>query len=341
MYVTVGTSAKKRLIMERYNIAEDHIFSSRDATFAAGVMRITQRRGVNVILNSLAGEQLRQTWSCIADFGRFIEVGKRDIVGNTGLEMAPFMRHITFASVNLEHMEKVDRPQFAKLMQDTFDLIRRGAVSTVHPITTYSFSELEKACRIMQAGKHTGKIVITVEPDDVVPVLPAKAARPRLDPDGTYILCGGLGGIGRSITRLLFEFGAGRVVFISRSGASKPEAQDFLQKMRAQGREVDAFACNTSDAAAVHDFVDECLARGWKIKGFMQCAMALRNRAMSNMSWEDWHITVQSKVPSTVNFHNALPKDLDFFFMLASTSGILGAPGQGNVSRRALIMAFD
>ena len=102
IFVTVGNVEKHRLIRDEYQIPEDHIFNSRDTTFAKGILRMTNGRGVDVVLNSLAGEALRKTWECIAMFGRFIEVGKKDILANSGLEMMPFLRNVTFASVNLE-----------------------------------------------------------------------------------------------------------------------------------------------------------------------------------------------------------------------------------------------
>lgn len=79
IFVTVSSSGKKEYLMETYNIAADHIFNSRDLSFAQGIKRVTGGRGVDVVINSLAGEALRQTWLCVAPFGRFIEVGKRDI----------------------------------------------------------------------------------------------------------------------------------------------------------------------------------------------------------------------------------------------------------------------
>ena len=102
VFATVGSSEKRHLIMDTYKIPDDHIFNSRDLTFAKGIMRSTNGQGVDVVLNSLAGEALRQTWECIAMFGRFIEIGKKDILANSGLEMMPFLRNVTFAGVNLE-----------------------------------------------------------------------------------------------------------------------------------------------------------------------------------------------------------------------------------------------
>lgn len=338
VFVTVGSSEKKALLMQTYGIPEDHIFTSRDASFAAGVKRMTKGRGVDVILNSLAGELLRQTWLCIADFGRFVEVGKRDIIDNTGLEMAPFLRNTTFSAFNLEHLYAWSPVAFAELLQETFDLVRSGAVGLASPTEEYTFNGLDKAFRSMQAGRHMGKLLVKVDAADMVPVMPRPREEFQLDPQGTYVLCGGLGGIGRSISRIMFDHGAGHIVYVSRSGASTAEAQEFMAEMKADGRRVDAFPCDTANPSAVKAFVHECQARGWNIKGFMQCAMALRNRALDMMTFEDWDITIKSKVDSTKHFHDALPKELDFFIMLASTSGILGAPSQGNVSRASLFM---
>lgn len=101
VFCTVGTTSKKQLLME-LGIPDDHIFSSRDLTFAHGIMRMTGGKGVDVAVNSLAGEALRRTFEIMAPFGRFVEVGKRDILGNTGLEMLPFLKNITFGCVNIE-----------------------------------------------------------------------------------------------------------------------------------------------------------------------------------------------------------------------------------------------
>lgn len=102
IFVTVGSTAKEQLLISEYGIPIDHIFNSRDLSFDKGIMRMTKGRGVDVILNSLSGEALRRTWECTAMFGRFVEVGKRDILGNTGLEMNPFLRNITFIGINTE-----------------------------------------------------------------------------------------------------------------------------------------------------------------------------------------------------------------------------------------------
>ena len=101
IFVTVGTSEKKGLLMDKYKIPESNIFSSRDTKFARGIMNITNGKGVDVIMNSLSGEALRETWTCIAPFGRFIELGKRDFTINSRLEMRHFERNVSFIGLDV------------------------------------------------------------------------------------------------------------------------------------------------------------------------------------------------------------------------------------------------
>ena len=171
IFVTVGSLDKKALIIENYGIAEDHIFSSRDTTFEQGLRDRTRGRGVDVILNSLAGDALSLSWrQCLAPLGRFIEIGKRDLAQNNNLEMEKFMESVTFAAVDLGLLASKKPKAFNAMLNHILELHEMGALVPVSPITTYSMSELQKAMRLMQSGKHMGKVVITAGSSDVVQV---------------------------------------------------------------------------------------------------------------------------------------------------------------------------
>ena len=100
--MTAGSSAKRHFLINECGVAADHTLNSRDLSFAKGIMRITNGKGVDVVLNSQCGEGLRKTLECTAMFGRFIELGQKEILSNSGLEMSHFLRNITFSSINLE-----------------------------------------------------------------------------------------------------------------------------------------------------------------------------------------------------------------------------------------------
>ena len=170
IFATVGTIPKKKFLVSRYGIPEDHIFSSRDSGFAKGIMSITHQRGVDVIMNSVAGEMLRITWECIAPFGRFVELGARDYTINTRLEMHKFARNVTFVVVNLVSLVR-ERPEMAaQVWSDVMNLFRSKRLNGPSPITVFGISEIEKALRTMQSGKHMGKLVAVAQPGEMVKV---------------------------------------------------------------------------------------------------------------------------------------------------------------------------
>lgn len=170
IFVTVGTEKKKELIMNRYGIPADHIFSSRDDSFASGIMAYTNGRGVDVVLNSLAGPMLQMSFDCVAQFGRFVELGKRDFEKNNSLALSRFTRNVSFSSLDLLQMEEHRGHDIQRVMRDVITLFQKKAVTAAEPVTVYPITELEKTFRLMQAGKHLGKIVVTVNNEDKVPV---------------------------------------------------------------------------------------------------------------------------------------------------------------------------
>jgi NADPH:quinone reductase-like Zn-dependent oxidoreductase/malonyl CoA-acyl carrier protein transacylase len=170
VFVTVGSLDKKSYLMKEYKIPEDRIFFSRDTSFASQIQMITKGQGVDVVLNSLAGDALLATWQCLASFGRFVEIGKRDIMGNTRLEMAQFAKNVTFSSVDLIVVVN-ERPLLMKrLLSEVFGLYRQGFVRPITPLSIYPISDVESAFRSLQSGKNFGKIAISLGQADLIKV---------------------------------------------------------------------------------------------------------------------------------------------------------------------------
>lgn len=333
VFATVSSLEKKKLLMEEYGIPESHIFSSRDLSFAAGVMRMTNNKGVDVVLNSLAGEALRASFNCIATFGRFIEIGKRDIFANGKLDMLPFSRSVMFAACDLYTITKLDTATTARILATVLDMFATGKVHAAKPQTTYTFSEIEDAFRLLQQGKHIGKVVLTASSEDTVKVVPRPPAPTRLRPDATYLLPGGLGGLGRSIAHWMAQpqQGAKNILFLSRSGDTSPTAQQLLTDLANLGVHVKALQCDVSDEAQLVSALRTAETEGFpKIAGVIQGAMQLKDSAFEFMPKSSWDECLAPKVKGTWNLHKHLPQDMDFFIMLSSICGIVGNRGQSN-----------
>ncbi|TGJ87999.1 hypothetical protein E0Z10_g779 [Xylaria hypoxylon] len=329
IFATVGLNTKKDFLVNEFGIPAENIFYSRDTTFARGIMRVTKGYGVDVVLNSLAGDSLRASWECMAPFGRFIEIGKTDVVENSGLPMAGFGRNVSFYAVDLHHIG-VSTPELAAdLFQEAFSLLFNGIISHPQPLNCYHAAEVEQAFRHLQGGRSTGRVVVLFDDSNVVQKRLLERTQWQFDPDASYVIVGGLGGLGRAISRWMVDKGARNLVLLSRSGARSSAAAELVSKLREQGVTVAAPKCDAASAASLSAALKGCVAMP-PIKGCINAAMALHDALFDNMTYSQWQETLNSKVQTSWNLHRLLPDSLDFFILLSSLSGVYGSISQSN-----------
>ncbi|MCJ1264132.1 hypothetical protein MMC22_004003 [Lobaria immixta] len=330
IYVTAGSEEKRQFLTKNFDISADHIFSSRNGDFAPKLKNMTDGRGVNVILNSLTGNLLDESWRCIADGGIMVEIGKRDILDRNTLPMEPFGRNASYRALDLSH-SSVTRDTFARLISRMFDLIANGRIKPIAPMKIYSFSEIVDAMRYMRGGSHIGKIVISDGHERDIEV-PTRAARSvlKLRGDVSYLMVGGLKGICGSLATYLAQHGAKHITVLSRSGYQDEKSQAVLQDLSAIGAQVDLVK---GDVSNIDDVQRVFLQSTRRVAGIIQGAMVLRDKTFPSMTVEDFHETICSKVQGTWNLHSTavqLSLNLNFFTMLSSVSGVIGHKGQAN-----------
>ncbi|CAG2171131.1 unnamed protein product, partial [Oppiella nova] len=166
IYVTVGTEEKKQFLVKEYNIPVNRIFNSRDILFKNHIIEATNGRGVDIVLNSLSGDKLDASYECVANCGRFVELGRFDMIQNKKLGMFDFVRDIQFLSVVLD-VKLIDDMNFC---QEFYDWMHKNCTNgCVKPINykVFNASEAEKAFRFMTTGKHIGKVVIKMRDEEM------------------------------------------------------------------------------------------------------------------------------------------------------------------------------
>ncbi|PYH41263.1 type I polyketide synthase [Aspergillus saccharolyticus JOP 1030-1] len=325
VFATVSTEAKKQLLMQRYQIPDQHIFSSRNTLFVKGIKLLTAGVGVDVVLNSLAGDMLIASWECIAPFGRFIEIGKNDILTNTKLPMLQFEKNVSFSAVDLAQVA-FERPHLIRqaLADDLFSSIAMGRLTLPHPLQVFGISELEHALRYLQGGKNSGKVVVELRDDEQVMTLLDTKPSFTFDPNATYVIAGGLGGLGRSIASWFVDRGARNLVLLSRSGPKTEQARQLVAKLEQQGARVVTPACDITDAASLKLALDLCRQLLPPIKGCVQASMVVRSGNFEGLDHESWQASTAPKTTGSWNLHAHLPRGMDFFVLLSSVSGICG-----------------
>ncbi|XP_059050662.1 fatty acid synthase-like [Achroia grisella] len=225
VFATVGTPDKRAFLRERFpQLRDDHVGSSRDTSFEQLVLQQTDGRGVDLILNSLAADMLLASVRCLAEGGRFLEIGKLDLSNNSSLGMSIFLKNTTFHGILLDALfeASAEDAEKAAVVRCMTEGIASGAVRPL-PATVYHDHQLEQAFRYMATGKHVGKVLLRIREEEGAASRPAPkliSAIPRtyLHPTKSYVLVGGLGGFGLELAQWLVVRGATRIVLNSRSG---------------------------------------------------------------------------------------------------------------------------
>ncbi|KAF2964726.1 hypothetical protein GQX73_g8837 [Xylaria multiplex] len=330
IFATVGFGSKRQFLTETFGIPGDHIFYSRNTSFAQAVKRMTGGAGVDVVLNSLSGQALRATWDCIAPFGRFVELGKSDINSNSSLPMVAFRGNVSFMAFDLRHLTLTQPKTAGDLYRKVVDLLESKQLYFPTPRHVFPISQLDKALRLVQAGKHLGRVIATANDGDLVPKLLRGVTSWTLEPNASYLIAGGLGGIGRSISKWMIRKGARNLILLSRSGVSSKAVSDHVADMEKQGVNIFAPRVDIASTASLCEVLEECYIKMPPIRGCVNSANSLNDTLFEDMTHKQWNIAVKTKVNGSYNLHKYLPDNLDFFIMLSSISGIVGNPGQCN-----------
>ncbi len=320
---SAGSPTKRALLK---TLGVKHVIDSRRGDFAESVMELTNGRGVDVVLNALAAEAIPMGLSCLAESGRFLEIGKRDIYMNSRIPLWGLRRNSSFHVIAMDAIFAGDEGQTRDLMAEIAGLVEKGALTPL-PFRSFPASRIDAAFRLMAGGKHTGKVVVGFAESFILrkgePPLPTFSVKP----DGAYLITGGLGGFGRVLAEWLVECGARHLVLSSRSGASTPEAVEFVTKLESQGITVTVAKADIGSADEVKRLISEIPA----LKGVFHLAMVIDDAPLSALTAERLRVVMAPKAYGAWLLHeNTKSLDLDCFVMFSSVSSIFGNPAQGN-----------
>jgi fatty acid synthase len=346
--VTVGNEEKKQFLMSEYNIPEDRIFSSHGTQFESQIMSLTEGKGVDLVLNSLAEEKLQASFRCIAMNGRFVEIGKFDLQMNNKLGMFTFLKNVSFISVNLENifylLSKKRKIYFDWILENS----KNGCVKPIKPIIVYKPTQAEQAFRYMLIGKHIGKIVFKIRDEEHLrspllefnPTLKLKVnSKTFFNPTKVYIIIGGLGGFGLELTHWMIFNGAKKIVLTSKTEIRSNYQRVFLKRLEEIGKMSDMFKTKiivfTSDSNTEEGsklLLEEANKLG-TIGGIFHLAVSLNDALYENQTIETFRETCESKINTFVNLDKltrALNINLDYFVCFSSVSCGSGNAGQTN-----------
>ena len=324
--VIATASLPKQALLKSLGVK--HVFNSRDTAFLEQIKMVTGDRGVDVVLNSLAGEFQENSMQLMAPFGRFVEIGKRDIYEDRKTGLYKFRENVSFHIVDLSALLSHDSKLINEVTTEIFSKFsgRRKYYPVCH--TVYSTNEIQQAFRYMSKGGHIGKIVISFEqkPYHISPALPAIK---KIDPDATYIISGGTKGFGAEFITHLILNRARHVVVLSRSGKfqeAKEMSSEIFDKIK---HFIHLHKVDVGDAAALKKTIGQIKKQLPPIKGIIHAASIYRDQLMVDIDKAAFEQLCQTKSAGAWYLHQlTLDQPLDFFIMTSSIASSMGSAGQ-------------
>ncbi|MET7761571.1 type I polyketide synthase [Streptomyces sp. NPDC005393] len=322
---TAGSEDKRRYLR---GMGITQVMDSRSLDFRDQVKEATGGEGVDVVLNSLAGAAIRAGLESLRPFGRFLELGVRDILSDAPLGLLPLRHNITFSTVDLMEVQNT-RPQvFTTMLREVLAAFAAGRLKPLR-CTTFPLADVTDAFRQMAGARHIGKVVLTIPQEgETSAVLPDGPLTVR--DGGTYIVTGGLSGLGLATARWLAGQGAGHLVLNGRTAPSTAAAQT-LGELSAAGTRVtvvlgDIGRLGTADRLVAAATADDRAP----LRGVVHCAMVLDDAAVANIREDQLRRVWTPKATGAWRLHQATEgHPLDWFAVFSSMASLLGNPGQG------------
>jgi NADPH:quinone reductase-like Zn-dependent oxidoreductase/acyl carrier protein len=316
--IATAGSEEKRAFLKSLGVA--HVMSSRTLEFADRVAELTQGRGVDVVLNSLAGDFIGASVRCLTPEGRFLEIGKRDIWTEKQFkEQRPRGRYYP---IDLAAQRYADQQASFDLLADVMARATRGEIRPL-PLHVFPLERAAEAFRFMAQAKHIGKIVL-IQHDA------ARASLDHLQARGSYLVTGGLTGLGLLTATRMVERGARHMVLVGRRAPSEP-ALAAISKMRAQGVQVTIVQADMARREEIARVLAVVASTEAPLRGVVHSAGMLADGAMIQQQWQRFAGPLGPKVDGSWALHELTRNlRLDFFVTYSSMAAMLGSPGQSN-----------
>ncbi|MGX1805086.1 type I polyketide synthase [Nocardia sp. NPDC055321] len=311
---TAGTPERRAYL--RRELGLEHVFDSRDLSWADRVREVTGPHGVDVLLNSLTGAAIDLGMALLAEDGRFIEVGKKDIYAGRRIGLHAFAKGITFAAVDLTGLMARRPERFAAVFGAAWDRISSGALAPL-PVTAYVFADAAAVLARMTRGAHIGKLVLTA-PETVAEIAPEPLPDGRFRAHGTYVITGGHGALGRSLAVHLRAAGAGAVALIGRN-APDTTGEPGIHSYRA----------DVSDGESLAAALDCIRAELPPVRGIFHAAGILDDATILGLRPDQLERVLRPKIDGARHLDALTASDpLDLFVLFSSAAALIGNPGQ-------------
>ncbi|KAI0096685.1 ketoacyl-synt-domain-containing protein [Hypoxylon sp. NC0597] len=326
------TNYQRGVLSHFWGLPKHHILDARTEGYVEAILRLTDGKGVDVIYDPEARSRDLNI-RCVREGGRVINFTRKSDKNTTTDKAEIIGKTFSYTMIDIPQLIKHQPSRLGGALAFVGPKLISGHFKVWNPESDheYDYSGLTAAFAALEANEAGSQICCRRPTSNPVPILPQ--LRPTSDylrEDATYILSGGLGGLGIEIAKLLAANGVRHIVFLSRSGATSELAKSCLDLLRNRGVEVRTYKVDICDIDALEKVSGEIQQCMPPVRGIFQCAAVLRDSVFENMTYDDWQSATRPKTFGSWNLHLVFGTGLDFFVFLSSSAGVIGNRGQAN-----------
>ncbi len=323
IFATAGSAHKRAFLA---SLGVEHVMDSRTVEFADQILEATGGTGVDIVLNSLSGDFIAASLSAIQSKGRFVEIGRRGIW--SAAQVSAKKADVCYTVVELADVCRNDPARINAILRPIVNEIRSGALQPL-PMRVFPVADVIGAFRYMAQARHIGKVVVTLPPTAHPPASPVSESS-FIRCDATYLITGGLSGLGLRVAEWLVEHGARHLVLMGRSAPSVA-AQRTIDELAQTGVRIAVRQGDVSNHDDAANVLDEIRSSFPVLRGFFHAAGVLDDGVMMRQNWGRFAQVLAPKVQGAWLFHSLTQKlPLDHFVLFSSASAVLGSAGQSN-----------
>lgn len=323
IFATAGSPEKRKFLQD---LQVHHVMDSRSLKFAEEIRKVTEGRGVDIVLNSLSGDFIPASLSVLGSYGRFLEIGKIDIYTNSKIGLLPFQDNLSYFAIDLDRLFRQRPEQARTLFAELIELFMKGKLEPL-PHTDFPLSDLTQAFRYMAQRKNTGKVIVQMpsgtEED-------SHGQTGILSGEKTYLVTGGMGSLGLRVARWLVDQGARHLVLLGRGGRI-PETESQLREMEQAGAAICVLKADVSQWKDLESVFKKIQKEMPPLAGVIHAAGVLEDGILHQIDRGRFQRVMAPKALGAIHLHRLTEKmTLDFFVLFSSIASVLGSPGQGN-----------
>lgn len=323
IFATAGSDEKREFLR---NLGIRHVMDSRSLDFADQILEITSGRGVDVVLNSLPGDAITSSLSILTAYGRFLEIGKTDIYQNRRIGLWPFQDNLSYFAIDLDRMLRQRPEEIRQLYRDLMPHFESGVYRAL-PLKSFESDRVVDAFRYMAQRKNIGKVVVSMAAAHRQSQ--ANASRSAGATEGTVLITGGFGGLGRKVIDWMVAQGGRHFAILSRRRPNQ-QIEQRLAELAASGVSVAVLQGDVCDRESLDAALQQLPESFPAIRGVIHAAGVLEDGLIHSMQPEQLRRAMAPKTQGAWNLHRALSDPLDFFVLFSSVAGSIGSPGQAN-----------